>query len=65
MPRGIVTEGELRTLLDARSESTELILTGVYGAREIWDAVDEVTELVPHKTAQEEGSKSSVDKENL
>lgn len=49
IPRGIVGTEDLRNILDARSESTDLYLTGVYGAREIWDAVDEVTELVPHK----------------
>ena len=49
---GIATEAELRNILAARGESTDLILTGVYGAREIWDVVDEVTELVPHKVKE-------------
>jgi len=49
IPNGIVTEEELRTLLGARSPYTDVILTGMYGAREIWDIVDEVIELVPHK----------------
>ena len=38
-------------------------MTGVYGAREIWDAVDEVTELVAHKSLVQD-SKTAVDKEN-
>ena len=49
IPNGIVTEEELRTLLGARSPYTDVILTGMYGAREVWDIVDEVIELVPHK----------------
>ena len=50
IPHGIAGEAELRTILEARSGSTDLYMTGVYGAREIWDAVDEVTELVAHKS---------------
>ena len=49
LPTGIVTEEELRTILGARSPYTDVILTGVYGGREIWDIVDEVIELTPHK----------------
>ena len=51
LPQGIVTEEELRTILGARSPYTDVILTGVYGAREIWDIVDEVIELTPHKVS--------------
>ena len=63
IPRGIAGEAELRTILEARSGSTDLYMTGVYGAREIWDAVDEVTELVTHKSLPLPG-KTAVDKEN-
>ena len=52
LPLGIATEEELRTILAARGQSVDVILTGAYGAREIWDAVDEVTELVTHKRAE-------------
>lgn len=52
LPYGIATEEELRNIVAAREIYTDLILTGVYGAREIWDIVDEVTELVPHKTEE-------------
>ncbi len=51
IPYGILTEEELRLLLSFRGEQVDLILTGVYGAREIWDLADEVIELIPHKTA--------------
>ena len=63
IPYGIAGEAELRALLEARSPSTDLYMTGVYGAREIWDAVDEVTELVAHKSLPAAG-KTAVDKEN-
>ena len=63
IPYGIAGEAELRNLLEVRSASTDLYMTGVYGAREIWDAVDEVTELVAHKSLVPD-SKTAVDKEN-
>ena len=63
IPYGIAGEAELRNLLEVRSASTDLYMTGVYGAREIWDAVDEVTELVAHKSLVQD-SKTAVDKEN-
>ena len=63
IPYGIAGEAELRNLLEVRSASTDLYMTGVYGAREIWDAVDEVTELVVHKSLVQD-SKTAVDKEN-
>ena len=63
IPHGIAGEAELRTILEARSGSTDLYMTGVYGAREIWDAVDEVTELVAHKSLPAP-DKTAVDKEN-
>ena len=63
IPHGIAGEAELRTILEARSGSTDLYKTGVYGAREIWDAVDEVTELVAHKSLPAP-DKTAVDKEN-
>lgn len=63
IPYGIAGEAELRNLLEVRSASTDLYMTGVYGAREIWGAVDEVTELVAHKSLVQD-SKTAVDKEN-
>ncbi len=43
--KGIVTIGELRELIDAVGEGTELYLTGTSECRELWPYVDEVTEL--------------------
>lgn len=44
--KGIVTIDELRTLIDAVGDSTELLLTGTNRCEELWPYVDEVTELV-------------------
>ena len=54
-PCGIITADDLRQLIHAKSDGMKLIMTGSYDAREIWDVVDEVTELIPRK--------SSIDKE--
>lgn len=48
--KGIVTIDELRGLIDAVGEDTELLLTGNSRCEELWPFVDEVTELVtPYK----------------
>jgi len=48
--KGIVTIDELRGLIDAVGEDTELLLTGNSRCEELWPYVDEVTELVtPYK----------------
>lgn len=44
--KGIVTIDELRVLIDAVGDSTELLLTGTNRCEELWPYVDEVTELV-------------------
>lgn len=41
----IITAEELRALFDVKHEETEMILTGIYSAKELWDRVDEVTEM--------------------
>ena len=43
--KGIVTIEELRGLIDAVGEGTELYLTGTSECRELWPYVDEVTML--------------------
>lgn len=43
--KGIVTIDELRGLIDAVGEDTELLLTGNCRCEELWPYVDEVTEL--------------------
>ena len=43
--KGIVSIEELRTLIDAVGEDTELLLTGNCRCEELWPYVDEVTEL--------------------
>lgn len=43
---GVIKAEELQNLFDVRHETTELILTGIYNGRELWDEVDEVTEIV-------------------
>ena len=43
---GVIEAEELHALFDAKGESTDLILTGIYPAREIWQYADEVTEMV-------------------
>ena len=44
--KGIVTIEELRGLIDAVGEDTELYLTGNCRCEQLWPYVDEVTELV-------------------
>lgn len=46
---GIVTVEEVRSLLEANDGSTEIIMTGIYEARELWDMVDMVTEMETKK----------------
>ena len=55
LPCGIITADDLRQLIHAKSDGMTLIMTSSYDARDIWDVVDEVTELIPRK--------SSIDKE--
>lgn len=43
--KGIVTIDELRNLIDAVGEDTELLLTGTSKCEELWPYVDEVTDL--------------------
>ena len=43
--KGIVSIEELRNLIDAVGEDTELLLTGTSKCEELWPYVDEVTEL--------------------
>lgn len=48
--KGIVTIEEIRSLIDAVGDETELYLTGNCRCEELWPYVDEVTELVtPYK----------------
>lgn len=42
---GIITVDDIRTLIEVKDDETELVLTGVYDGREIWDCVDVVTKL--------------------
>ncbi len=54
--KGIVTIDELRGLIDAVGDETELLLTGNNRCEALWPYVDEVTELVtPFKAEQESG----------
>lgn len=51
---GIVTPDELRSLIEAVGEDTELLLTGNNRCEELWPYVDEVTEmLTPYKACSE------------
>lgn len=48
--KGIVSIDEIRSLIDAVGDDTELFLTGNCRCEELWPYVDEVTELVtPYK----------------
>lgn len=46
---GIVTEDEIRSLLAANDGGMEVIMTGIYSARELWDQADLVTEMTTKK----------------
>ena len=46
---GIVTVDEIRSLLAANDGNMEIIMTGIYEARELWDMVDMVTEMETKK----------------
>lgn len=46
---GIAGTSEIRGLLEAKHDDTELILTGIYEGREFWDLADVVTEMVTKK----------------
>lgn len=46
---GIVSEEDLRSLIGQKSEETDLILTGLYQAPELWDLADEVTVMSREK----------------
>ncbi len=52
--KGIVTIEELRGLIDAVGEGTELYLTGTSKCRELWPYVDEVTELSTQHRSESE-----------
>lgn len=57
----VIGAEELCALFDVKHEDTKLILTGIYNGKELWDRVDEVTELVT--VYQKEESEKTVDKE--
>lgn len=42
---GIVTAEEVRSLLQTNDGDVEVIMTGIYEGRELWDSVDMVTEM--------------------
>ena len=42
---GIVTIDDIRTLIEAKDDETELIMTGICNGKELWDCVDEVTQM--------------------
>ena len=42
----VIEAEDLYALFDAKHEGTSLILTGIYPGKELWDRVDEVTEMV-------------------
>lgn len=42
----VIEAEDLNAVFEAKHDSTELILTGIYSGRELWDKVDEVTEMV-------------------
>ena len=42
---GIVTIDDIRTLIEAKDDETELIMTGICNGQELWDCVDEVTQM--------------------
>ncbi len=44
--KGIVSIDEIRSLIDAVGDETELYLTGTCRCEELWPYVDEVTELI-------------------
>lgn len=46
---GIVTVEDIRALIRAKSETAELILTGIYSGEELWEDADDVTEMVTRK----------------
>lgn len=46
---GIVTAGEIRSLLEANDGDMEIIMTGIYEAKELWDTVDMVTVMETKK----------------
>lgn len=55
--KGIVTIEELKSLIDAVGEETELYLTGNSRCEALWPYVDEVTELITsHKSEKHYGS---------
>lgn len=57
----VIEAEELRALFDVMHEDTKLILTGIYSGRELWDRVDEVTDMVT--VYRREESEKTVDKE--
>lgn len=46
---GIVTTDEIRSLLAANDGNMEVIMTGIYEAKELWGMVDVVTEMETKK----------------
>lgn len=42
---GIMKISDIRALIEAKDDDTELILTGIYEGQELWDCVDEVSAM--------------------
>ena len=49
LEHGIVSAEEIRSLLEANGGNLEVILTGIYQARELWDMADRVTDIETKK----------------
>lgn len=49
IPCQIASVEEIQTLIRAKSEHVELILTGIYSGEELWENADEVVEMVTRK----------------
>ncbi len=49
IPYGIATVEDIRAVIRAKSEYAELILTGIYSGRELWEDADCVTQMVTRK----------------
>lgn len=56
--KGIVTIEELRNLIDSVGEQTAMYLTGTSRCEELWDSVDEVTEMVTQYRASDHPGQS-------
>lgn len=49
IPCQIASVEEIQTLIRAKSEHVELILTGIYSGEELWENADNVVEMVTRK----------------